>query len=133
MIMENVEEMMAILHQLHAIGVKLAVDDFGTGHSSLAYLKRFEVDTLKIDRSFVSHVNDDQDDAIIAKAIISLAKSLNLRIAAEGVETEDQLGFLREHGCDEAQGYLFTVPLKANEFAAWYWKNSKRIAAANSV
>ena len=81
----------------------------------------------------MSHVNDDQDDAIIARAIISLAKSLNLRIAAEGVETQDQLEFLREHGCDEAQGYFFTEPLKANEFAAWYWENSKRIGDVKSI
>jgi EAL domain-containing protein (putative c-di-GMP-specific phosphodiesterase class I) len=100
MIMENVEATVMALHGLHDIGVSLAIDDFGTGHSSLAYLKRFPMDKLKIDRSFV---NDVVDDAAIAQIIINLAKQLNLGVIAEGVETVPQLEFLKENGCDVVQ------------------------------
>ena len=133
MIMDRVDPMMALLHRLHEIGVRLAIDDFGTGHSSLSYLRRFSVDTLKIDRSFVRNVENDMDDATIAKAIISLGKSLNLRVIAEGVETERQLKFLRKHGCEEAQGYFFSKPVSADLFASWYRENEHCLASANRV
>ncbi len=120
MIMDNLESTTELLHHLHELGVRLSIDDFGTGHSSLAYLKRFPIDRLKIDRSFVRDVVDDPDDAVIAKTIISLAKNLRLGVVAEGVESEAQLQFLRRHGCEEAQGYYFSRPLAPEAFAKWY-------------
>ncbi len=100
------------------LGISISIDDFGTGYSNLAYLKRFLVDTLKIDIAFIRDVTTNADDATIAVAIINMAHSLRLKVIAEGVETREQLDFLRAHGCDEVQGYLLSVPLPAGEFAA---------------
>ena len=125
MIMENVDSTVDALHGLHDIGVSLAIDDFGTGHSSLAYLKRFPMDKLKIDRSFVRDVVDDPDDAAIAQIIINLAKQLNLDVIAEGVETVDQIDFLRQNGCDVVQGYHYSPPVDASTFLQWYSDNPK--------
>jgi diguanylate cyclase (GGDEF)-like protein/PAS domain S-box-containing protein len=117
MLMQNAREVMGMLWQLKSIGVRLSIDDFGTGYSSLNYLKRLPVDTIKIDRSFVEHLDVDANDQAISNAIIALANSLNLRVVAEGVETDRQLGFLREHHCCEAQGYFFSEPLPADDLA----------------
>src|ERR1035437_7221176 len=105
------------LGQLKAIGVRLAVDDFGTGYSSLSYLTRFSIDALKLDQSFVHNMIDSSDDAIVVSAVISMGKSLNHRVIAEGVETLQQLAFLLAHGCDEGQGYYFGRPVVAQQFA----------------
>nr|WP_271412170.1 EAL domain-containing protein [Pseudomonas sp. Q1-7] len=115
-LMRDVGEAMAILENLKRLGLCIAVDDFGTGYSSLNYLKQFPIDVLKIDRSFVDGLPDGERDAQIARAIIAMAHSLNLAVIAEGVETHAQLGFLREHGCDEVQGYLFGHPVPAAQF-----------------
>ncbi len=105
------------LRQLKAIGVRFAVDDFGTGYSSLSYLTRFPIDALKLDHSFVHDIIASSDDAIVVDAVISMGKSLRHRVIAEGVETLEQLAFLRAHGCDEGQGYYFSRPGGAQQFA----------------
>jgi diguanylate cyclase (GGDEF)-like protein len=108
----------AILQSLREGGVKVAVDDFGTGYSSLSYLRKFPVDALKIDQSFVRQIGTTDDDTTIVTAVIGMARSLNLRVVAEGVETLEQLNFLRAHQCDEAQGYYFSRPLLPPQFTA---------------
>ena len=113
-IMENPDEAAEILKELRALGLSVAIDDFGTGYSSMSYLKRFCVDTLKIDRSFVSGVATDSHDAAMVRAMVSLAHDLNLRVVAEGIETESELAFLHSLRCDEGQGYLFSKPVPAN-------------------
>ena len=112
----DVEKSFALLTQLRALGVKISLDDFGTGYSSLSYLKRFPVDTLKIDQSFVRDIATDQDSGAIVKAIISLGRNLNLTVLAEGIETQDQFRFLLANGCDEGQGYLMSKPIPNKNF-----------------
>jgi len=107
------------LQQLQELGVDIGLDDFGTGFSSLAYLKRFPISFLKIDRSFVNGLGTDEDDTAIVRATVALAKGLNLRTVAEGVETEDQLAQLRDLDCDLVQGYLFSKPVPASEFQSF--------------
>lgn len=119
-LMREVSEAMHILAGLKRLGLSIAVDDFGTGYSSLNYLKQFPIDVLKIDRTFVDGLPSGEQDAQIARAIIAMAHSLNLAVIAEGVETQDQLEFLREHGCDEVQGYLFGRPMPATRFEAQF-------------
>lgn len=116
MLMQNTEDNIVLLNQLKVLGISIAVDDFGTGYSSLSYLKRLPIDTLKIDRSFVNDVTDNNDDAAIVDAIISLAQSLSLKVIAEGVEKTEQQDFLRDHHCNEMQGFLFSHPLPAAQF-----------------
>ena len=108
-----------VLAAFSKMGLRVAIDDFGTGHSSLSYLKRFSVDTLKIDRSFVRDTPDDPEDCAITTAIVALAHSLKLKVVAEGVETKDQLAFLRGLGCDEMQGYLLSRPLPPAQLVSW--------------
>jgi EAL domain-containing protein (putative c-di-GMP-specific phosphodiesterase class I) len=116
LVMADVDRAIGILRELKALGVQLSIDDFGTGYSSLSYLKRFPIDVLKIDRSFVNDITTDPDDAAIVVSIISLAHSLRLQVIAEGVETEEQLAYLREHDCDQIQGYFFSPPVAAEAF-----------------
>jgi diguanylate cyclase (GGDEF)-like protein/PAS domain S-box-containing protein len=117
LLLSNADVMFTVLQELKEMGLRLAIDDFGTGYSSLSYLKQFRVNKLKIDRSFIRDIAMHSDDAAITTAIISLAKSLNLKVIAEGVETEAQMSFLREHHCDEIQGYYFSKPITAVEVA----------------
>jgi len=107
----------SVLQELKAMGLTLAIDDFGTGYSSFNYLRQFHVSKLKIDRSFIRDVAVNPDDAAITSAIISMAKSLNLKVIAEGVETEAQMSFLRAYQCDEIQGYYFSRPLAVDKVA----------------
>jgi diguanylate cyclase (GGDEF)-like protein/PAS domain S-box-containing protein len=119
MLVEDSESVLRILRGITALGVRVAIDDFGTGHSSLSYLRRFDIDTLKIDRSFVRDTPGDPEDCAIAVAVIALGHGLNLRVVAEGVETQEQASFLREQGCDDIQGYLLSKPMAPEEFPGW--------------
>jgi diguanylate cyclase (GGDEF)-like protein/PAS domain S-box-containing protein len=118
LLMHNTEAILGTMEELHAYGVSFSMDDFGTGYSSLSYLKRFPIDTLKIDQSFMRDIPRDPDDAAIAQAIIAMAHSLDIRVIAEGVETARQLAFLRAKRCDGMQGFLFSKPLPAKAFTA---------------
>ena len=119
MLIEDSEAVVALMERLGAMDVRIAIDDFGTGHSSLSYLKRFNVDTLKIDRSFVLGTPHDPENSAIATAVVALAHGLRLKVVAEGVESAEQADFLRALGCDELQGYLLSRPLLAGQFADW--------------
>jgi EAL domain-containing protein (putative c-di-GMP-specific phosphodiesterase class I) len=116
-LLSNADVMFPVLEELRAMGLKLAIDDFGTGYSSLSYLKQLPVSKLKIDRSFVRDLALNPDDAAITAAIIDMAKGLNLKVIAEGVENESQMSFLRAHHCDQIQGYYFSKPLTADQVA----------------
>jgi diguanylate cyclase (GGDEF)-like protein len=116
-LMKHAESAASILQTLRARGVQVAIDDFGTGYSSLSYLRKFPIDSLKIDQSFISQITAEGDDESIVAAVISMARSLSLRVVAEGVETVEQAEFLRARGCDEAQGYYFSRPIPPQEFA----------------
>ncbi|MHB8742384.1 MAG: EAL domain-containing protein [Sulfuricaulis sp.] len=116
LVMQQAEASVNTLRELKAMDIRIAIDDFGTGYSSLSYLKRFPIDVLKIDQSFIRDISDDPDDAAIVITIITMAHSLGLKVVAEGVETEQQLSFLREHRCDAMQGYFFSKPLPAEQF-----------------
>ena len=117
MLMESAGATLQTLKDLHELGVKLSIDDFGTGYSSLSYLRRFPVDQLKIDRSFVTDMTHNSDDAAIAGAIISLGRNMKREVVAEGVETMAQARLLRSQGCELMQGFLFSRPVPADEMA----------------
>jgi len=129
-IMGDLERSFDLLNELKALGVSLSIDDFGTGHSSLSYLRRFPLDEIKIDQSFIKNVHDNQEDAAIVEAIIALAKALCLRIIAEGVETHSQLSFLQQRGCDEIQGFLFSKPLPKEHFPSFVNQEQAKTGAA---
>jgi diguanylate cyclase (GGDEF)-like protein/PAS domain S-box-containing protein len=134
LIARDVEKVAATIRRLHSAGVRFSIDDFGTGYSNLSQLKRFRVDRLKIDQSFVRNLHSSRNDAAIALAIISLARALDLKVIAEGVETAEQCAFLRKHGCDEIQGYYFSRPVTAEQLEAML-REGKRLArpAARAV
>jgi len=117
--MANPENAIKILNEFHDKGIHITVDDFGTGYSSLAYLKRLPIDRIKIDKSFVHDIPGDPNDVAIVQAILAIAQQLDMHVLAEGVETEEQKKFLQKHGCEEAQGYLFSEPLTAEDCAAF--------------
>ena len=115
-LMHDAESSVSMLESFKNMGVQLAIDDFGTGYSSLSYLKRFPIDTLKIDQSFVRDIATDADDATIVTAVIGMGKNLKQRVIAEGVETHAQLAFLQARQCDEGQGFHFSHPVSAEDF-----------------
>jgi EAL domain-containing protein (putative c-di-GMP-specific phosphodiesterase class I) len=115
-LMQNTDGAALALRELKSLGITLSLDDFGTGYSSLSYLRRFPIDTLKIDRAFIRDISTDPSDAVLVRAIIELAHSLGMRTVAEGVETFDQLLFLRNHACNFAQGYFIARPLTPDAF-----------------
>lgn len=115
-LMQNNQQEQLLLQELSKLGFKISLDDFGTGYSSLSYLKRYTIDVLKIDRSFIRDITSDPDDAAIVRAIVAMAHALKLRVIAEGVENADQLAYLQELNCDQIQGYLISCPLKVGEF-----------------
>jgi EAL domain-containing protein (putative c-di-GMP-specific phosphodiesterase class I) len=117
MVMQNPERAEKVLASIKQLGVRLAIDDFGVGYSSLTYLKRFPIDTLKVDRSFIRDIPQDSEDRAITEAIIAMGKSLQLTVVAEGVETLEQQTFLHDHDCDEMQGFYFSRPIPADQFA----------------
>ena len=127
LVMQQAESSINTLRELKAMDMRISIDDFGTGYSSLSYLKRFPIDVLKIDQSFVRDIPGDADDAAIASTIITMAHSLGLKVVAEGVETREQLNFMREHGCDSMQGYFLSKPLPAEQFES-FLKSGARLA-----
>jgi diguanylate cyclase (GGDEF)-like protein len=126
MVMQEPEKAAALLKDLKSMGLHLSIDDFGTGYSSLAYLKRFPIDSLKIDRSFVKDIPGNADDLAITQAVVAMAHGLRLRTVAEGVETQEQLEWLKRFGCDEVQGYLFSKALPADEMGRFLASNFRK-------
>jgi diguanylate cyclase (GGDEF)-like protein/PAS domain S-box-containing protein len=120
MVMDNLPQTIATLHKIRSMGIHIALDDFGTGYSSLSYLSSLPLDKLKIDRSFISQIGSHQPSQSITEAIIALGRSLNLKVVGEGIESQQAWEYLRSHGCDQGQGYLFSKPLPAKEFESWY-------------
>ena len=133
-VMENVETAIKMLKQLRASGVQLAMDDFGTGYSSLSYLHRFPINTLKIDRSFITRMVENNENAEIVRTISGLAKNLGMDVVAEGVETRDQLEILRALGCEYGQGYFFSKPLDTQSAEAFICETySPSVQALNEL
>ncbi len=117
MVMHNPVRIIAVLTKIKTLGVRLAIDDFGTGYSSLAQIKHFPIDTLKVDRSFIRNVPQDVEDKAITEAIIAMGRTLSLTVIAEGVETIEQMNFLKDRSCDEMQGFYFSKPIIPEQFA----------------
>jgi EAL domain-containing protein (putative c-di-GMP-specific phosphodiesterase class I) len=128
-VMRNPSQAAARLRELRDLGVSLAIDDFGTGHSSLSYLRTFPLDTLKIDRSFVKDLPADEDAANLTAGIIALAHRLRMKVVAEGVETLEQLAYLRANGCDEIQGYYLSRPIAADEMGRFFDRDLRNLVS----
>jgi EAL domain-containing protein (putative c-di-GMP-specific phosphodiesterase class I) len=126
MLMADLDTASNVLLRLQAMGIKVALDDFGTGYSNLAYIKRFPISTLKIDKSFVWDIEEDEDARVLTQAVVSLGKALRLEVLAEGVETEQQKQFLEAAGCDTVQGFHFSRPLSTTMFNDFVWNNHAR-------
>jgi EAL domain-containing protein (putative c-di-GMP-specific phosphodiesterase class I) len=133
MIMHNVEDSISLLNKINKLGVQLSLDDFGTGYSSLAYLKRFPIKRLKIDKSFIRDIATDPNDAIISRSIIALAHALQVESIAEGVETFEQFEFLKTNNCNEVQGYLFSKPLPIGALRDFLASNQVRMAIPSAA
>jgi len=129
-VMSDAVYAMQVLNRLSTMGLTLAIDDFGTGYSSLSYLKRLPVDEVKIDKSFVLNMQEDENDAVIVRSIVDLARNLGLRVVAEGVETTSTWDALRVMGCDIAQGYVISRPLPADQLSAWLATVTPALAGA---
>ncbi|MBI4275624.1 MAG: EAL domain-containing protein, partial [Rhizobiales bacterium] len=129
-LMQNAETTLAILHRLRELGVKISLDDFGTGYSSMSYLRKFPFDKIKIDRCFISGLPADQDAAAIVRAVIGLAKDLAMMTTAEGVETLQQMQYLKKLGCDEIQGYLVGPPQRIDEITRLFFAQGRKRAVA---
>ena len=129
MIMNDPQRSARLLEQIKSTGVRVAMDDFGTGYSSLSYLKRFPLDSVKVDRSFIIDIPRDEDDVAITLAVIGMAHSLQLKVVAEGVETDAQYEFLKKHGCDEMQGYHFSSPLPDDDLVELLREQAVTVAA----
>lgn len=127
LLMQDPKGAAAVLNRLKELGIQVSLDDFGTGYSSLSYLKRFPIDCLKIDKTFVHEITTDASNAVIVNAVISLAHNMNMRVIAEGVESQEQLAYLRAHHCDKIQGYYFCPPLSSKEITSFLLKRSKEI------
>jgi EAL domain-containing protein (putative c-di-GMP-specific phosphodiesterase class I) len=132
MLMGNVEAANATVRQLHELGVRLAIDDFGTGYSSLNYLKKFPIDTVKVDRSFIMDIPESADDKAITSAVVAMAHRLNMEVVAEGVETQAQLDFLLELDCEYAQGFLFAKPLPLSHLRPMIMPNVRVMRSSSS-
>ena len=128
--MQEATTTFSVLHQLHAIGVRLSIDDFGTGYSSFSHLRNFPFDKIKIDRSFVAEISTKADSLAIVRAVTGLADSLKMTTAAEGIETEEQLELVKELGCTEVQGYLFSPPRPASELTKLLARRPSIVAGA---
>ena len=124
--MRNVERTVTRLKELAEMGIHTSIDDFGTGYSSLNYLKRLPIEKLKIDQSFIKDIVSDPDDRAIIRAVTAMAHQMRMNVIAEGVETEEQLAFLKDIHCDEAQGYLFRRPIPAEQLADFITTRSSR-------
>ena len=122
--MKNLERNSQMLSELKELGLSISMDDFGTGYSSLSYLKRFPLDTIKIDRSFINEIHESSDDQEITRAIIAMGQSVKLKTLAEGVETDEQLEILRSYGCDYIQGFFYGKPMTANDMTSYLEKQS---------
>ena len=129
-LLNNREATLAVLHQLRALGIRIAMDDFGTGYSSLTYLQSFPFDKIKIDRSFVKNITENASSLNIVRAVAGLANGMGMTATAEGVETAEQLAFLRERACHKVQGYLFARPMPAEEVVAYLNKQAGGIKSA---
>jgi EAL domain-containing protein (putative c-di-GMP-specific phosphodiesterase class I) len=129
--MQNIEHTISVLRVLDDLGVSIAIDDFGTGYSSFSYLTKLPIHTLKIDRTFIQDILHDQDDAAIVAAIIAMTHSLRRHVVAEAVETSAQVEFLREHHCDEGQGYFFGRPVPPEELLALVERINTTVCVAN--
>jgi EAL domain-containing protein (putative c-di-GMP-specific phosphodiesterase class I) len=129
--MKDAQTVIAVLQQFKGIGIAIAIDDFGTGHSSLAYLKMLPVNEVKIDRSFIKDIHTDATDLMIVDTSIRLIKGLNLSVVAEGVESAEGIDILRRLDCDIVQGYVYSKPLKADEFTTWFSQFNQPNLSAN--
>jgi len=133
MVMQDLARTVRLLHEIKNLGIMLSIDDFGTGYSSMAMVKELPIDALKIDRSFVREIDRDAEGKAIINAIIALGRALDLIVVAEGVETKEQEAFLREQKCDEEQGYLISIPLPADECAAFLANQARAKLRAQAV